>query len=228
MIEFYKNEHVLLEMRRHWLVFSFQLFGVAIGAIAPFFIYAIIVALPIQIVLPGNFGSLAFFILMVWYLVLWIIGFVIWTDHYLDVWIVTNERFIDVEQKGMFSRHIATLHLDKIQDVTSRVDGFMATHFKYGDIHVQSAGSEREFIIRDVTDPDGFRLKINAAIREYMENYMETDERNVLKPHQHIYQSPEESLAQRQAMVGKKTGSHTHHVHHAHPTDQSHPPNLPT
>ena len=49
---------------------------------------------------------------------------------HLDVLIVTNDRLVDVEQNGLFSRTVAEVDLYQIQDVTSEVKGVFASIFK--------------------------------------------------------------------------------------------------
>jgi uncharacterized membrane protein YdbT with pleckstrin-like domain len=60
-------------------------------------------------------------------LVIWIYGFMIWIDYYFDIWIITSERIINIEQKGMFTRKVSELRFQKIQDVTTEVIGFLPT-----------------------------------------------------------------------------------------------------
>lgn len=66
-------------------------------------------------------------------------------DWYLDIWIVTDERIVDVNQFGVFGREIAELQLSKVQDVSSDQRGVFATMFNYGNIRVQSAGEKVSF-----------------------------------------------------------------------------------
>ncbi|HOF42635.1 MAG TPA: PH domain-containing protein [Candidatus Moranbacteria bacterium] len=83
----------------------------------------------------------------------WLYCFLIWIDYYFDIWIVTSERIINVEQKGLFTRKASELRIAKIQDVTTEVSGFLPTIFNYGDVKVQTAGEENEFLFRTVPDP---------------------------------------------------------------------------
>jgi uncharacterized membrane protein YdbT with pleckstrin-like domain len=87
-------------------------------------------------------------------LVVWIAFFVLWTDYYLDVWYVTNERIIAVEQKGLFWREIIDLRYEKVQDVTVEISGIISTLLDFGDLHVQTAGVGREIILRKAAKPD--------------------------------------------------------------------------
>lgn len=169
MINLDKDEHVIFQIRRHWFVFATQVTSLMILAIVPLFVLMVVDASNLQIELNGSFAALATFAYSWWLMILWIIGYVFWTGYFLDVWIMTNKKLLDVEQHGLFSREVSILHLDKIQDITSEVNGLLATVVNYGDIHVQTAGQQREFIIRSVPNPDEVRKKLNESLNRYKE-----------------------------------------------------------
>ena len=75
-------------------------------------------------------------------------GFVLWTDYYLDVWLITTERLIDIQQRGLFDRTISELSLNNVQDVTIEIRGIIPTLLKFGNLKVQTA-SESTFTIND-------------------------------------------------------------------------------
>ena len=124
------------------------------------------------VLIEGNLTALILAIYPLWLIVLWVIGFIFWTDYYLDIWIITDHKLVDIEQRGLFRRQISILHLDKIQDVTSNVHGIFATFINYGNLHVQTAGQQREFIIHNVANPNEVRQRINDALVRYKEDYL--------------------------------------------------------
>ena len=75
--------------------------------------------------------------------------FMFWVDYYLDMWVITSERIIDIEQKGLFRREISEFMLDKVQDITVEIPDIMATLLKYGNINIQTAG-EKSFTIKQI------------------------------------------------------------------------------
>ncbi len=97
-----------------------------------------------------------------YYLFIWLFFFFSFIDYYLDVWIITNERIINIEQQGFFSRIISEQRLNRIQDVTSEVHGFIPTLLHYGDIFVQTAGAQQRFYFHQIPNPSKIR---NAIIR---------------------------------------------------------------
>jgi uncharacterized membrane protein YdbT with pleckstrin-like domain len=160
MVELDKDEHVLLEVRKHWLVVFVEISVLAIIALLPLFFA--------RFVESGIFVPVYSMML----LVLWVIGFVMWTSYYLDVWIITNKKIIDVEQHGLFSREISFLHIDKIQDVTYEVHGIIATMMNIGDVSVQTAGVAGEFPIRGVPNPEYVQTKIGEALEMFRDVHM--------------------------------------------------------
>lgn len=81
-------------------------------------------------------------------------------DYWLDVWIITTERIISIEQKGLFARNFSEQRLYRVQDVTSNVKGFLPTVLHYGDIVAQSAGAEQTTILKQVPHADVMARRI--------------------------------------------------------------------
>ncbi len=101
----------------------------------------------------------------VYYLTVWLVAFTAFIDYYLDFWIVTNDRIINVEQR-LFSRTISELDLFKIQDVTGQSKGFLETMFDYGNVYVQTAGATERFNFEEVPSPREVASKIIALAEE--------------------------------------------------------------
>lgn len=169
MIDFRENEHILFEIRKHWFIIATELTVLLLLAVVPILIPGIIEYLDIKLVFSESdkFWPVFIFAYSFWLLILWILGFVFWTNYYLDVWIVTSEKVVDVEQRGLFKREISMLHLDRIQDITVEINGVINTLLKFGDLHVQTAGQQREFLIHNVSDPNGVGEKLNEVLMRF-------------------------------------------------------------
>ena len=160
------NEHILMFLRRHWIevvkIISTNILLACIPAI--FFViyynYTGFVVTPVILALATLLGS-AFYLFIVLY------AFTNFVDYYLDVWIVTNQRVINIEQKGLFSRIVSEKDLGKMQDITSEVDGFFATLLNYGDVHIQTAGETERFIFRQIPFADEVSRRISNLVAEY-------------------------------------------------------------
>ena len=150
------NEKVLLVLHRHWFDISSQ-FGLILLLLFLFFgsfgfylsSYNLSTSHDLKQLIA--FGQNSFF------LFIWLTSFIIWVDYYLDIWIVTNRRIINVEQNGLFNRKTSELELEKIQDVATDVKGIIPTFFNYGDIQVQTAGEQEKFLFHNIANP--YRVK---------------------------------------------------------------------
>ena len=76
------------------------------------------------------------------------------TNYYLDVWYVTSDKLVDIEQRGLFHRDEAALRLENIQDVAIASKGIIQTLLGFGNIRAQTAGERREFIMRNIANPE--------------------------------------------------------------------------
>jgi len=146
------GEKILLVVRRHWFDILQQLFSVFFMT---FFLFASAIALPafFPVLSEGNLHALFIFIENIFALFIWVLFFLIWIDYYFDVWIITNCRIVDVEQKGLFSRDVSELELERIQDVTTEVEGVIPTFLNYGDVYVQTAAEKERFDFEKIPDP---------------------------------------------------------------------------
>ncbi|KKQ77632.1 MAG: hypothetical protein UT00_C0008G0004 [Parcubacteria group bacterium GW2011_GWA1_38_7] len=82
----------------------------------------------------------------------------------LDVWIVTNRRIIDSAQHGFFNRTISELHLTRIQDISVETRGFVQTILHFGDLQVQTAGTEEKFKFHQIPHPEKVKDEIMKLV----------------------------------------------------------------
>ena len=158
MINLAEGEKVLYEIRRHWYVLFMESFIVAVLFLVPWMIFFGLSTIDVSL-LSGE-SAILFFFASLWLFVTWIVFMIIWTNYYLDVWLITDVRIIDIEQFSLFRRDMSEFRLDRIQDVTIEVKGLLPTLLHFGDVHVQTAGEMRRFTIKGVPDPYGLRDKL--------------------------------------------------------------------
>ncbi|MFH1099018.1 MAG: PH domain-containing protein [Candidatus Uhrbacteria bacterium] len=146
--------------RRHWTVFLWRFIGFVILAAIPFGAY-----LFLQSQFPEIFNHRVGYPMLVlaasaYELGIWLFAFTMFLDYELDMWVVTNDRFVNIEQQGLFARTISELDLWRVQDVTSEVKGILPTFFNYGDVYVQTAGAVERFVLEQVPHPHDIRKLI--------------------------------------------------------------------
>lgn len=165
MINLYKDEQVIYEVNRHWFRMFFWFFSICTTVIVSSVIFVFIVY---QLNLKGTISDIYFasFLFSLWLVFLWIILFIEWTDYSLDVWVITNKRILDIDQQGLFRRDIASVEIQNVQDVKVTVSGMLAMFFKVGDIHLQTAGVQKEFILRDAKNAEKVREVIFHVLQD--------------------------------------------------------------
>ena len=175
------DEHIVIVLHRHWFIFARHVAVLFLLAGAPLAVGAIWSRI-------ANFqftnGSLSYALVIMagalFYLFLWILIYGYWLDYYLDVFIITDKRIVDIEQAGLFGRTVAEERLYRIQDVTSDAQGIMATTLRYGNVYVQTAGKTERFIFEQVAHPENVARtileltdKIVDRIEEHEEDHHE-------------------------------------------------------
>lgn len=64
--------------------------------------------------------------------------FYAWVGWYYTLYIVTDQRLIEIKQRGFFNRRVSEYGLDKIQNVNYHIKGLQAVIFGFGDITAQT------------------------------------------------------------------------------------------
>jgi membrane protein YdbS with pleckstrin-like domain len=173
-------ERVSKVLRRHPITFIPQTVLFLVLLITPFLLYKLT-----QSNFPMLFENEIFFVLAVlissiFYLSVYLFFFAQFIDFYLDVWIVTNDRIIDIEQFGLFSRQISELDLFRVQDITTTIKGVIPTFFQYGDVSIKTASQNLDIVFRQVGNPNTVRHEIlNLAEVDRKYHYHEVNDKGV-------------------------------------------------
>lgn len=151
------HEKIIKILRQDGFVLLLKLLAVVVLAGLPALVGLIIFSLYPNLLLGEISYPLIILAVSGYVLFIWLFGFFSFIDYYLDVWVITSERIIDVRQEGFFSRTVAELKLFQIQDVTSELNGFFKFIFRYGDVYVQTAGEVGRFVFKQIPDPEKIR-----------------------------------------------------------------------
>ncbi len=150
------GEKVILLLRRHPFYIILKLLLFAAFIFIPIFLGLIFSPF---LVANGLF-ALALFLISIWCLILWQVFFYSLTMYSLDVWIITDRRIIDSTQNGFFNRTISELHITRIQDISVHIDGPVQTFFRFGDLQIQTAGTEEKFKFIQIPNPEEVKNEI--------------------------------------------------------------------
>ena len=160
------NERVILFLRRQWFALltiatAFILLNGVTLVIGWYFLDRVDAWLSQPIL-----GAVIALIASIYFLSIWLFAFLEVTDYYLDMWVITNERIINIEQEGLFHRTASELDLAAVQDVTAEIRGFLQTIFTYGNVFVQTAGERGRFHFKNINNPESVKEIINALVEE--------------------------------------------------------------
>ncbi len=166
--DFREGERVVTVVRHHWFVLFRETAGLVILFFVPFFLIPLAFSFALQgNAVPAIPGGAVLFFSCLWTLIIWHMLFARWTDYYYDIWVITNWRIIDIDQKGFFNRNVSTLlTLDHIEDVETQTTGIIGSLLNFGHIQVQTAAAQRAFNIDDVPNPNDVERVLRNAQEE--------------------------------------------------------------
>lgn len=93
-----------------------------------------------------------------------IIYFPYWIAWYYSVFIVTDQRFIQITQKGLFHRSVVDIGLNQIQMVNYEIAGFQETLLGFGTIMMQTYMGD--LVIHQVHKPARIQKKMLHILRD--------------------------------------------------------------
>lgn len=160
-INFQSGERVFLKLRKHWIILLRDTIGTIIVGILPLIA---VLAIAVVGIIPSTalaYTPIFVFVMLAWLLVIWMALVALWTDYYLDMWIVTDRRVISIDQMGLFRRRITSWTLDHVQEVSVETSNILETLLNYGTIQIETAGPDDEHAtVEGIPHPE----KIRAAI----------------------------------------------------------------
>ena len=150
----FDDEEVLYVFHKHPIVMRM---GLVIGCIGP-----LLGVLPAAIKPTLGFGYF-FGGLFVGIILGLIVFFPYWLGWHFSVFIITDQRFIQITQKGFFHRAVADLALTQVQSVNYTISGLQETLLGFGTINMQTYVGDLE--IKDVSHPAKVQKKILSILR---------------------------------------------------------------
>lgn len=146
------EEHIMLVIREHWFLLAIKIGLVIILMIAPIFISLLLNIFSISFD-SKSLSVLASVALQIYYLGLLMALFIIFVIYYLNVYIVSDQRIVDIDQVGLLFREESELNIETIEDVTGETKGFFGNFLDYGTVFIQTAGAKDRFEFTNVPNP---------------------------------------------------------------------------
>jgi uncharacterized membrane protein YdbT with pleckstrin-like domain len=159
----FDDEEVLYVFHKHPIVMRKGLvYGMLAWLVGP--VYTVI--LTMMHPNDGKAPSLSFFWLSL--AVSIVLGMLIlapsWISWNFSIFIVTDQRFIQITQKGLWHRAVADLTLPQIQSVNYEVSGLQETLLGFGTIKMQTYVGD--LVIHDVHHPAKIQKKLLTILRQ--------------------------------------------------------------
>lgn len=87
-----------------------------------------------------------------------------WISWYFSVFIVTDQRLIQITQKGLFNRSVIDMRLNQIQMVNYQIAGLQETMLGFGTIMMQTFVGD--LVIHEIHHPAAIQKKLLEILRE--------------------------------------------------------------
>ncbi len=158
-----EGEQILLLLRPHVATLIPAILVTIFLILVPIILNSFLLAFNLEITFLTSGQS--FLLSIFWYLVVFAYAFYRFLFWYFDIYILTNERIVDFDFRGVLNKEIAFATLDHIEDISPKTRGFFGTLFNFGDVFVQTAGTTPEFNFRRVPNPDLVAQKILEQVR---------------------------------------------------------------
>jgi uncharacterized membrane protein len=144
------DEEIVLLVRRDlitnvpWIIFAIILILVPllINSLSSFFTPFFNFSSGVQLI-----GFLFYYLIVFGYI---LIQFTLW---YFNVGLVTTKRIVDFNVLGVLSKQISETKLNLVEDVTYSQVGSIRSVFDYGDVTIQTAGTQENFEFDRAPEP---------------------------------------------------------------------------
>jgi uncharacterized membrane protein YdbT with pleckstrin-like domain len=158
----FDDEEVLYVFRKHPIVMRK---GLIIGMMA--WLIGPVYTLSLTYLRPNNYPSVNFFFMSLVGSILFGCLLLVpsWISWHFSVFIVTDQRLIQITQKGMFSRSVVDMGLGQIQMVNYDVTGLQETLLGFGTITMQTFVGD--LVIHDLHHPAHIQKKLLEILRDH-------------------------------------------------------------
>ena len=153
-------EEVTEVIRRHWIVYVIIWLHVLIW-----------IVITISLFLILWFTLFANLLTIVFWLFFSIFVYLEWLNHELDLFIVTNNRIIWVEQISFLDRTVSECNLWQVQEVNSSTKWFFANILNYWTIFIQTAWNNTTLKMDFAPDALQWARKILNTVDDYRDKH---------------------------------------------------------
>jgi len=88
-------------------------------------------------------------------------------NWYFNIGIITNKQIVDVAFSALSYRNVTRTELTHVEDITVKTSGFLPSIFDYGNIFIQTAGTETNTEFFQIPHPARAAHIIQDVLKEY-------------------------------------------------------------
>ncbi len=146
-----KNETVILFLRQHLITLVPMVILGVVFIFAPTVLFPLFlkmlsttIKIPVGYIIVGTFF---------WYIAAFGMLLAKFLHWFFNIFIVTNERIIDIDFINLLYKDVAEAQLSRVQDISYNQKGIFGTMFNYGNVVIQTAGELPNFSFEIVPKP---------------------------------------------------------------------------
>lgn len=149
----FDDETVLFLFRKHPVVmrkgFVIACFAVLLGMVPA------LIKPEISFFFGGLFGG---------FMLAFLIFLPAWIAWYYSIFIVTDQRLIQITRRGLFHKTVIDMNLSQIQSMNYQISGLQETLLKFGTIMIQTYMGD--LVIHEIYHPEKVQKTIATILRE--------------------------------------------------------------
>lgn len=146
-----RDEVIVFIIRQAVITLVPRALQVLLMIVAPIFVILFLSSLNAEAL--NGAGATTLGIVVFWYLFTLTLAYRYYLYWYYNVFIVTNQRVIDLDFDSLLSSNTSGTSNKNIEDVSVSQSNVFGNIFGFGDVAIQTAGAKREFELMNVPHP---------------------------------------------------------------------------
>ncbi len=185
-----EGEEIVEVIRQHWIAKIGALCAATLFVLLPFFFMFYLFGL-------GAIGVTLFVTLIIFGLIFCAREYYMWK---YNVFVITNKKVIDIDQRGLFHKVVSEVAFPKVLDVSYQSKGIINAVFGFGDItvktsipdlalairHVAQVKKRTALLIEAISDGGGMKQRSEVTSAQKRENFQDFLQQEAFEEYEHV------------------------------------------
>lgn len=154
-------EKIVMVVKRHWIVFFI---------LWVYFFLALIASVSLYIILW--FNILTHMLNILFWMIFSLFLYIEWLNHELDMYVVSDNRIIWIEQISFLNRVVSECNLWQVQEVNSKTSWLFANILNYWTLSIQTAWNKTTLQMDFCPDSMQAARKILNIVDHYRDSHL--------------------------------------------------------